>query len=108
LIDLGLCPDCAWMRVAKGENVESELIWWQCQCGQRSQLSREQLDRGTEVCPHCGKTVGAGSAECTVGDTMIMNVGEMARIAQAGVELSTSGEWDTLPIQEEKKDGEEE
>ncbi len=71
---------------------------WQCCCGKRFRLSGETVKAGEEVCPNCGAVVDESSGfeyNPSADDTQMVNIDEMARMAQEGVDVSISGEWDT-------------
>lgn len=62
------------------------------------QLSADKKRRGERVCPQCGAKVGSKptvASEVSAGDTQMVNIAEMARMAQEGLEIGVSGEWDT-------------
>ncbi|HMK33937.1 MAG TPA: hypothetical protein VK463_02640 [Desulfomonilaceae bacterium] len=69
-------------------------LWWDCICGRRVKLSDELAEGGKQYCPKCGTPVG-DPALVTAADTQMVNIEEMARIAQEGIEVGVSGEWDT-------------
>jgi len=61
-------------------------------------MTAAQIESGKELCPHCGAPVGRsekGTPTLSPSDTQMINVGDMARMAQEGVDLAVSGEWDT-------------
>jgi hypothetical protein len=68
--------------------------WWDCICGARVRLSDDIIESGQQFCPTCGAPVGDPSI-ITSADTQMVNIQDMARIAQEGIEVSVSGEWDT-------------
>jgi hypothetical protein len=81
-----------------GGDVKDRLTWWECACGMRVRLTEEQIQSKEEVCPQCGALVGVDQNEVSgpaAGDTQLINIGEMAQMAQDGVDLGVSGEWDT-------------
>lgn len=83
---------------AAGGKMNENMKIWTCSCGKRLKLTTAQLESGKETCPHCGETVGQHEKDTpglTVGDTQTINIGEMARMAQEGIDPSISGEWDT-------------
>jgi len=78
---------------------------WKCSCGASLELSMEQITSGRELCPSCGSPVRvAPSDDCDPlsGDTQLVNLSDMARMAQEGVETTSSGEWDTKDDQSGK------
>lgn len=81
-----------------GADVKESETLWECACGTRLRLSEEQIQSKQEICPQCGAVVGAdpdSSEGPSAGDTQLINIGDMARMAQDGVDLGVSGEWDT-------------
>ncbi len=61
-------------------------------------MSAERVKSGLESCPACGCVIGSLSADScspSVADTQTINVKDMARMAQEGVDVDVSGEWDT-------------
>ncbi len=71
---------------------------WECACGKRLRLPLDRIFNGKTVCPECGEPVGIGSGEPTqpdLSDTQTVDLREMAQMAQEGVGVDTSGEWDT-------------
>ncbi len=65
------------------------------------------LKSGRAICPKCKNILDPspmGIPEESVADTQTINIEEMARMAQEGIEIETSGEWDTSnPKGTEKK-----
>lgn len=71
---------------------------WQCRCGKRMRMSAEQITSGTQQCPNCGVVVDHSSGfeyNPSADDTQMVNIDEMARMAQEGIDVTISGEWDT-------------
>lgn len=71
---------------------------WQCPCGKRVSVSAERIKTGLERCPSCGRVIGSSSENAcspSVADTQTINVRDMARMAQEGLDVGVSGEWDT-------------
>jgi len=61
-------------------------------------------------CPHCGKRIVSDDEAGPVfsaSETQMINIQDMARMAQDGVDVGISGEWDTSePLPDKrKKDG---
>lgn len=53
---------------------------------------------GLEACPGCGAVVDESSGfeySPSAEDTQMVNIDEMARMAQEGIDVSITGEWDT-------------
>jgi hypothetical protein len=77
---------------------KDKTTWWQCDCGLQIRVTEQQLQEKTALCPQCGTTVGTrhdSSSDPRLGDTQTVNLGEMARMAQDGIDVGVSGEWDT-------------
>ncbi len=71
---------------------------WQCTCGNRLSVSAERIKSGLEICPRCGTVIRStcgNSCAPSAADTQTINVREMARMAQEGIDVEVSGEWDT-------------
>jgi len=86
---------------------EQKKTWWECACGARLSLSAEQVLSGKEICPQCGAVVGSTESQISglsYGDTQMVNISEMARMAQQGVDVpDDSGEWDTSDLSDPHK-----
>ncbi len=81
-----------------GVKMKTDKYSWQCSCGTRVSVSAERVKLGLERCPNCGCVVGSSTESCSsssVADTQTINVKDMARMAQEGVDVDVSGEWDT-------------
>lgn len=81
------------VRLKAGEIVTKQDMWWHCACGARNRLAADTDKRGERVCTHCGLKVE--STPETPEDTQMVNIAEMARMAQEGLDIGVSGEWDT-------------
>jgi hypothetical protein len=72
-------------------------------------VMEDLLKAGRAVCPECKSILDPSLMdvpEVSAADTQTINIEEMARMAQEGVEMDTSGEWDTSdPTVLEKKRG---
>jgi hypothetical protein len=79
-------------KMGGGKKKDDE-SWWDCICGNRIELSADLIESGKLFCPKCGAPVGDPSI-VTQADTQTVNIREMARIAQEGIEVGVSGEWD--------------
>lgn len=68
-----------------------------CKCGKRITVPEGSTE--IAICPQCGAAVDAQgnftSSHLSSGDTQMVNLKEMARMAQEGIDVSSSGEWDT-------------
>jgi hypothetical protein len=81
-----------------GGDMKKEHYVWQCPCGSRTEVSAERVKLGLERCPNCGCVVGTpseNSCSPSVADTQTINVKDMARMAQEGIDVDVSGEWNT-------------
>jgi hypothetical protein len=86
---------------------ENELIV-KCICGAYLRVLEARLRAGQATCPKCKHVLDplhVETSEVSAADTQTINIQEMARMAQEGIELEISGEWNTAePQQETKKD----
>ena len=85
--------------VLKGEKVSEEPIWWRCSCGNDLQYPEEEALSGSARCPHCGSLIPAGQKKMVErggpDETVMVDLGDMAQMAQDGLDLAVSDEWDT-------------
>lgn len=73
---------------------------WQCDCGTRVRISAGEKKPEKVICPQCGAEIASKSkvlTEESAGDTQMVNIAEMARMAQEGLDVAASGEWETQP-----------
>jgi DNA-directed RNA polymerase subunit RPC12/RpoP len=93
--------------VLKGDKVSEEPVWWRCACGNRLEGSEEEVSLGTKRCPHCGSRILAGQREApqTAGqeETQTVDLKDMAQMAQDGLELYVSDEWDTSAVKTDEE-----
>lgn len=78
-----------------------------CVCGAHLRVSETRLKSGRALCPKCKHVLEASdleAPEASAADTQTINIQEMARMAQEGIEVEISGEWNTLGPQELAKD----
>lgn len=78
--------------------MKTDSDWWVCSCGKRLLVSKDQMLLAPIQCPHCGKRMTPSDAEdvqLSTSETQMINIQDMARMAQEGVEIGLSGEWDT-------------
>lgn len=78
--------------------MKKEKYLYQCSCGNQVEVSAEKVKLGLESCPICGCVIGTASensCSTSVADTQTINVRDMARMAQEGIDVDVSGEWDT-------------
>jgi hypothetical protein len=81
-----------------GGDMKKDKYLWQCPCGNRVSVSAERVKLGLESCPKCGRVIESPSeksSSSSVADTQTINVREMARMAQEGIDVDVSGEWNT-------------
>lgn len=74
-----------------------------CKCGAKIQVSDSIECFDEQVCPKCGQTVYTNTSIPSVCDTQMINIKDMAKMAQEGVDVSVSGEWDTKYHRRPKK-----
>jgi len=70
----------------------------ECACGHQVSASADRIKLGLEICPRCGNVIrspGGKAGAPSLADTQTINVRDMARMAQEGIDLEASGEWDT-------------
>lgn len=74
-------------------------IFYLCSCGQRVPIDEDNIPPGGVTCPSCGNPIDLDSDPTEPIDwedeTQMVNIRDMAKMAQEGVEMSVSGEWDT-------------
>jgi hypothetical protein len=79
--------------------VKTDLMNWRCFCGTSLKASVEDVSRGTAKCPVCGASVSLDQQEAEgltdADETQMVSLQDMAQMAQDGVKLDVSGEWDT-------------
>lgn len=79
--------------------MSEEPICWRCSCGNYLQYPEEQVMLGTARCPHCGSRIPPGQKETVQrggpDETLMVDLGDMAEMAQDGLDLAVSDEWDT-------------
>jgi len=96
-----------WPPKPVSDKVTEYTTSWTCSCGKRLNLTAAQVASGSEVCPHCGHPVGHHKKDTSAlspTDTQMINISDMARMAQEGLDPTVSGEWDTSkPLQEDSK-----
>jgi hypothetical protein len=63
------------------------------------EASREEVAGGEKLCPKCGRAIELPEEESLSAtwaeETQLVNLRDMARMAQEGIEVGVSGEWDT-------------
>ncbi len=87
-------------------------IWWKCACGKYFQATKREILSGEKRCPRCGARVKLSQEHsgpvppAGLDETQMVDLREMARMAQTGVDVSVSGEWDTEVVgsTDQKKD----
>lgn len=76
-----------------------------CYCGAILQKSDPENPSSGYKCPKCGSELSSDMSELSAADTQMLNIKEMARMAQEGVDPSSvSGEWVTSLDYKPEKD----
>jgi hypothetical protein len=86
--------------------------WRLCRCGNRVRVPDNMDPAGVVKCPKCeskldSSTDAAPPAGAPPDETQTVDLNEMARMAQKGVDVGVSGEWVT-PVPRKKKEPSEE
>ncbi len=70
------------------------------------EISEVCFDSDSEVCEACGAIIDRSAGVCSfsVADTQMVNIQEMAKMAQEGIDVSVSGEWDTTNLDPDNRD----
>lgn len=83
--------------------------WWTCSCGEKISLKLPKGKKGERICPNCGAILTEGNQNNkgprrhdSTGDTQMLDLSEMAKMAQEGVDVQVSGEWVT-PLSKKKR-----
>lgn len=88
--------------------MKTELTIWTCSCGKDVEISLAQALSGKSKCPYCDAVIDPAQEadDNRIGneETQMVNLQEMARMAQEGVTVEVSGEWDTSQEEQEKGD----
>ncbi len=82
-----------------------EVSSWKCVCGELVLARVEEVMRGSTRCPSCGAVLRPSldhRSTPSLDETQTINLEDMARMAQDGVDVSVSGEWDTDKAKEKK------
>lgn len=74
-----------------------------CACGASLDKSRWDEAKQEMICQKCGAITTPQLTALSGADTEMLSVADMARIAQDGVDVSISGEWDTSGSKASKK-----
>lgn len=82
----------------KNDDINRMANWYRCPCGLYVDLTQDQFEKGDAHCPACGTSIDRGQMEEWNADTQMVNLQEMARMAQEGVGVASSGEWDTREL----------
>jgi hypothetical protein len=61
-----------------------------CGCGRTSRPAGTVTEEPL-ICPHCGTPVQESTGDTSLADTHMIDVREMARIAQQGLDVAVSG-----------------
>ena len=81
--------------MGSGDEKQNDTQEARCSCGALLEKSEFDEESGELICPSCGAVTTPEDIDLSDDDTEMLNVGEMARMAQEGVDPSLSGEWDT-------------
>ena len=81
--------------MGSGEDKGNDMQEARCSCGALLEKAEFDAESGELVCPNCGAVMPTEEFDFSDDDTEMLNVGDMARMAQEGVDVSVSGEWDT-------------
>ncbi len=78
-----------------GGNVK-KVGYVECECGLRVEAPVNKDARKIK-CPRCGASLESKLevSPVSVSDTQMINIHDMAKMAQDGVDVTVSGEWDT-------------
>ncbi len=80
-----------------------------CFCGAELKKAGPKDSPSENVCPSCGAPTVQDVTELSAADTQMLNISEMARMAQEGVDPSAvSGEWVTVLDYKPEKDSDKE
>jgi hypothetical protein len=74
-----------------------------CFCGALLEPAEGEFGSDAAVCPQCGAVRTQQPTDVSVADTQQVNIAEMARMAQEGVDPATSGEWITRLDRKDKE-----
>ena len=78
-----------------------------CICGVYLRVLEARLKSGSVMCPECKQVLDSThleTSETSTADTQTINIQEMARMAQEGIDVEISGEWNTADPSEATKD----
>jgi len=80
---------------------------WKCKCGQLVEATADEVMKGEARCPTCGAALSPGRendrSAPSLEETQTIKLEDMARMAQTGVDVGISGEWDTSAADETKE-----
>ncbi len=77
-----------------------------CICGAHLRVLEARLKSGSVMCPECKHVLDPThleTSETSTADTQTINIKEMARMAQEGIDVEISGEWNTADPSEATK-----
>ena len=86
-----------------GEEVSIGELYWECSCGQRLQVNPKEDVSRQRLCPECGSPMTLAPEQPALSETdetLRVDVHDMAKLAQEGVDVGLSGEWDTTDLAE--------
>jgi hypothetical protein len=67
-----------------------------CVCGKTLPTVASQAADEPIICPHCGSLIVASGEESALAETQMINVREMARIAQEGLDKEESKDLQSI------------
>jgi hypothetical protein len=67
-----------------------------CVCGKTLPTVASQAADEPIICPHCGSLIIASGEESSLAETQMINVREMARIAQEGLDKKESDDLQSI------------
>lgn len=79
--------------------------YWECSCGRRRRANPEEDLSEQRLCPQCGLPMTVTHEEPSLSETeetVRVNLHDMAKLAQEGVDVGLSGEWDTTPFADDE------
>ncbi len=89
-----------------GEEVSVGEPYWECSCGRRWRANPDENLLEERLCPQCGSPMMVTHEEqpslADTDETLRVELQDMAKLAQEGVDVGVSGEWDTSGLPDDK------
>lgn len=86
------------MPTDKSKNRDDKTSTVVCTCGAIVEATALEVLSGEFCCPKCGGLLTpSDQPDMLSDDTEMVNISDMARMAQDGVDPAVSGEWVTFP-----------